>query len=234
MSQFMWVVYPYLALMIMVVGTGYRFYYRPIGWTSKSSEMLEKKFLRTGSLMFHWGFLFVLVGHIMGLIVPLWLYHMLGVPDEMYHLGAIFGGGLAGLVTTLGIVLLLIRRIANPRIRVNSTTSDYVALIALLIVLSLGTAQTIVGSALFGPYEYRATVGPWFREFITLHPDPSLMAGVPLLLKLHIISAFGLFAISPFTRLVHLWSFPYQFLGRPPILYRSRVRYRKAPVGPRN
>ncbi len=234
MSQFLWVVYPYLALMVMIVGTGYRFYYRPIGWGSKSSEMLEKQFLRTGSLLFHWGMVLVIIGHIMGLLVPLWFYHALGVPDEFYHMGAVFGGGVAGLVTTIGVILLLVRRTGNARVRANSDVSDYVTLVALLIVLSLGTAQTIVGTALFGPYEYRASVGPWFRQFVTLHPDPSLMATVPLLLKAHILCAFGLFAISPFTRLVHLWSYPFVYLRRAPIQYRSRTRYRKSPVGPEN
>ncbi len=233
MAQFWWVIYPYVAFMIMVVGTAYRFYYRPVGWGSKSSEMLEKKALRAGSLLFHWGMVFVILGHVMGLLIPIWFYHALGVRDELYHFGAIIGGGLAGLITIAGVVLLLVRRIGNRRVRVNSDVSDYVALIALFVVLFLGTTETIVVNLVQGPYEYRTTIGPWFRQFITLHPDPTLMLGVPILLKIHIVSAFTLFAISPFTRLVHLWSFPFVYLRRAPLQYRSRTRYRKAPVGRR-
>lgn len=233
MAQFLWVIYPYLALMILIVGTFSRFYYRPVAWGSKSSEMLEKKLLRVGSLMFHWGILAVVMGHVMGILIPIQFYHAIGVPDELYHLGAAAGGGLAGVVTEIGVIILLVRRIGNPRVRINSNAGDFISLWALFIVILLGTSQTF-NSALFSPYEYRTSVGPWFRGLITLHPDASLMGGVPLLLQIHILSTFALYAIMPFTRFVHIWSFPWKFPFRAPIQYRSRVRYRKAPVGPRD
>jgi nitrate reductase gamma subunit len=233
MTQFLWVIYPYLALMILIVGTFARFYFRPIAWGSKSSEMLEKKQLRVGSIMFHYGILAVLGGHIMGIIIPLAFYHAIGLPDEIYHKFAGIAGGLAGVVTEIGVIILLVRRIGNRRVRINSDVGDFVSLWALLIVIALGTSQTFT-SLLSNPYDYRPTVGPWFRGLITLHPDSSLMASVPLLLQIHILSTFILYAIMPFTRFVHIWSFPWKFLFRAPIQYRSRIRYRKAPVGPRD
>jgi nitrate reductase gamma subunit len=48
------------------------------------------------------------------------------------------------------------------------------------------------------------------------------MAGAPLVYQLHSASAWLLFALWPFSRLVHVWSLPWQYIGRPYILYRRR------------
>lgn len=222
MAQFWWVIYPYAALAVCITGTVYRFVYGRRGWGSKSSEILEKRWLRAGSLLFHWGILFVIGGHAMGLLIPLRVYEALGVSTEAYHLLADVAGGLAGLSATAGCLILLLRRIFNKRVRRNSTPSDFVALILLLLVIGLGTAQTVIYNNVVGPYEYRLTVGPWTRGVILLHPDPQRMAGVPLLLKIHVALTFLLFAVSPFTRLVHVWSAPLRYPTRAPIQYRAR------------
>lgn len=224
-AQFVWGIFPYICFAVMIVGTIYRYQSDQLGWGSKSSEMLEKKWLIIGSMLFHIGIFFVLAGHIMGLLVPLQAYTAIGVSPELYHLGAMIGGGLAGLVAFAGISILLYRRIANTRVRLNSDISDYVSDGLLWIVILLGLAFTVGYSALYGPYEYRATVGPWIRGVLTLHPDIALMAGVPLLLQVHIVLAFVLFGISPFTRLVHMYSYPLAYLTRAPIQYRARYGY---------
>lgn len=225
MGQFWWVIYPYLALAVMVVGTIYRYIYNPLGWGSKSSELLEKRWLRPGSLLFHWGILFVAGGHVIGLLIPKQVHEWLGVSDELYHLSADVLGGLAGFAAWLGVVILLLRRIFNRRVRLNSTPSDYVVLVLLFVVITLGDVVTIGHNNVYGPYEYRDTVGPWVRGLLTLHPDVGLMAQVPLLLQIHVIAAFALFAVSPFSRLVHAWSAPITYPMRAPIQYRSRTRY---------
>ncbi len=226
MAQFLWVIFPYLSIVVLITGTIYRYSYNQMLWGSKSSEILEKRLLRWGSLLFHWGIIFVFFGHVMGLIIPLQVYQFFGIPSEFYHMNAEIFGGLAGLSVWIGVLLLLIRRIGNKRIRMNSTPSDFVALIMLFIVVSLGLYVTIIYNTIHGPYEYRTTVAPWFRGIMTLHPDAAHMVHVPLILQLHAISAFLLFAISPFTRLVHIWSAPIAYITRAPILYRSRVQYR--------
>lgn len=227
MSQFLWVVFPYLTLSVMIIGMLYRFVYNPRGWGSKSSEILEKKWLRWGSLMFHWGILCVIAGHVMGLLIPISVYQALGVSTEFYHTNADIFGGLAGLVTTAGIVILLARRTFNARVRRNSSASDFVALVLLLIVVGLGVLVTVGYNNIYGPYEYRLSVGPWVRQLIVLHPNASLMKGVPTLLQIHIVSSFALFAVWPFTRLVHVFSVPIRYPFRAPMQYRSRVRYRE-------
>ncbi|MCL6548113.1 MAG: respiratory nitrate reductase subunit gamma [Alicyclobacillus sp.] len=222
MEQFWWVIFPYASLAVCITGTLYRFVCGQRGWGSKSSEILEKRWLRAGSLLFHWGILFVIGGHVMGLLVPLRVYEAVGVPSEAYHLVANVAGGLAGLSATAGCLILLLRRIFHRRVRINSTPSDFVALTLLFLVVALGTAQTVVYNNLVGSYEYRLTVGPWTRGLLLLHPNPALMAAVPLALKIHVALTFLLFAVSPFTRLVHVWSAPLRYPTRAPIQYRAR------------
>jgi nitrate reductase gamma subunit len=48
------------------------------------------------------------------------------------------------------------------------------------------------------------------------------MAGAPLSYQIHASLAWLLYAIRPFSRLVHVRSYPFEYLGRPFLLYRSR------------
>ena len=225
LTTFTWGIFPYICLVVMIVGALYRYQSDQLHWTSKSSEILEKKLLTVGSMLFHVGILFVFAGHVAGLLVPEEFYNSLGISSELYHGGAIMLGGLSGLIALAGISILLYRRIANPRIRMNSDISDYVSDGFLWVVIFLGLAFTLGYSLIHGPYEYRETVGPWIRSVLVLHPDVSLMAGVPVLLQVHIALAFALFGISPFTRLIHIYSIPFAYLTRAPLLYRARYGY---------
>ena len=237
-TAFTWGIFPYICLAVMLVGTLYRYQSDQLGWGSKSSELLEKQLLTAGSMLFHIGIFFVLVGHIAGLLVPMAFYTALGIAAELYHTAAVALGGLSGLMAFAGISILLYRRIANARVRRNSDVSDYVSDGLLWFVILLGLGFTLGYSTLYGPYEYRATVGPWIRSVVTLQPDVALMAGVPLLLQVHIALAFLLFAISPFTRLIHMYSLPIGYLARAPLLYRARYGYgysatiQRAPIRP--
>lgn len=230
LSAFTWGVFPYICLTIMIVGGLYRYQTDQLRWGSKSSEIMEKKLLTTGSILFHVGILFVFAGHVAGLLVPIQFYNALGISSELYHGAAIALGGLSGLVALAGISILLYRRIANARVRRNSDFSDYVADWMLWLVIALGLAFTLGYGLIYGPYEYRVTVGPWIRSVLMLHPDIALMAGVPLLLQVHIALAFALFGISPFTRLIHIYSIPTGYIMRAPLLYRARGGYGARPA----
>ena len=227
MAQFWWIIYPYLCLMIMLVGSLYRFNYNTIRWGSQSSELLEQKALKWGSLFFHWGILFVLFGHVLGLLIPMRVYTALGITPEFYHFNAILFGGIVGVIAWIGNIILILRRIGSSRIRANAHVADYVTLFTLFLVITTGVSITLLYDEFVNRYEYRATVGPWFRQLFVLHPNATLMMHIPLIFKVHIILSFFLFAISPFTRLVHVWSYPFRYIGRPPIQYRSRLRYRR-------
>ncbi len=225
LTSFIWGTFPYMCLVVMVVGTIYRYQSDQLRWGSKSSELLEKRLLTLGSMLFHIGILFVFMGHVAGLLVPVEFYNAIGISSELYHGAAIALGGLSGLFALVGISILLYRRIANARVRMNSDISDYVSDGLLWVVIFLGLAFTLGYSILHGSYEYRVTVGPWIRSVLMLHPDIALMAHVPVLLQVHIVLAFLLFGISPFTRLIHIYSFPIAYLTRAPLQYRARYGY---------
>ncbi len=229
MTQFWWIIYPYLALVAMILGSVYRYAHNPMSWGSRSSELLEKRWLRWGSQLFHWGILLVIVGHVMGLLVPMSAYQTMGISAHFYHENADILGAIAGLMTWVGLVILLLRRLGNIRVRRNSSVSDLVSLSLLFVVVTTGNYLTIVRNNIVGPYEYRATVGPWVRGLFVFHPNATLMTHVPVIFQVHIILAFLLFAIWPFTRLVHVFSLPLAHLRRAPIQYRDREQYRSYP-----
>lgn len=222
-----WGVFPYICLVVMIVGTIYRYQSDQLRWTSKSSELLEKKLLIIGSVSFHIGILFVFVGHVLGLLIPVGVYNALGISSEAYHAGAIILGGLSGLVALIGISILLYRRIAVECVRMDTDISDYVSDALLWLVIVTGLIFTLGYNLINGSYEYRVTVGPWIRSILALHPDVALMAGVPLVLQIHTALALLLFGISPFTRLIHIYSFPFAYLARAPLLYRARYGYER-------
>lgn len=222
-EQFLWVIFPYIVITVFLAGHIYRFNGNPFSWTSKSSELLEKRVLRWGSLMFHWGIVFVFLGHVAGLLVPLSFYRALGVPDEVYHGMAVGAGGVAGFVTAAGALILLIRRWQVLRIRRTSSTGDWVALVLLVCAVFTGMAATLGNAAGHSGFDYRTTISPWIRGVLLFHPNASLMHTVPWLFKMHILTVLSLFAVWPFTRLVHVFSLPLGYLWRSYVVYRRRV-----------
>lgn len=223
MLQFLWVIFPYLMITIFIVGHIYRYNVDQLSWTAKSSEFLEKKTLKWGSMFFHIGILLVSVGHIVGLLVPKSLLESFGVSESMYHSGAVYVGGLAGIITLIGILILLNRRLTNKRVRITSDTSDIITLILIFLIIIVGIYNTVIGTRLHPNFDYRETISPWFRGLLTFVPNPSLMRGVPLGFQLHILISFALIGIWPFTRLVHVWSVPLTYFKRRYIIYRKRA-----------
>ncbi len=218
----LWVALPYAAMAVFVVGHIWRYRYDKFGWTTRSSQTYENRLLRWGSPMFHFGILMVLVGHVVGLLVPReWLY-AIGIDEHMYHLGATVLGTFAAVLTLLGLGILIYRRRTVGPVFLATTPMDKVMYVFLGVTLLLGTAATFAHQILGGGYNYRETISPWVRSILLFQPQPELMAGAPLLFQLHALSATLLFVLWPFTRLVHVFSAPVQYLFRPYIVYRSR------------
>jgi nitrate reductase gamma subunit len=220
-ENFFWISFPYIMLTMFVVGHFYRYHTDQFGWSAKSSEFLEKDKLKWGSVLFHYGIVFVFFGHVAGVLIPLWVYEALRVTDHMYHFGALWIGGLAGIITLIGVLLLMIRRFTVKRIFINSTFRDVLVLVLLVLVIVSGFVNTIWYTGRGIAFEYRATIGPWFRSILSLSPMPKLMLEAPIGFKIHIVSAFLLFGIWPFTRLVHVWSLPLEYLTRKFVVYRA-------------
>jgi nitrate reductase gamma subunit len=223
MSTFLWVIFPYLCLATFVVGHYWRYRYDKFGWTTRSSQLYESRLLRIGSPLFHFGILLVFVGHVGGLVIPEQWTEAVGVSEGLYHFNALLFGGLAGVCTLVGILILVYRRRRTGPVFMATTKNDklmYVFLVA-AIVLGLWTTLVSVGAG-SEAHNYRETVSPWFRSVFLLQPDVAAMEEAPIQFHVHAIVGMLLFALWPFTRLVHAFTAPLHYLFRPYIVYRSR------------
>ena len=217
----LWVVFPYVCLTVFVVGHLWRYRYDKFGWTTRSSQLYENRLLRLGSPLFHFGILFVLGGHVMGLGIPKSWTSAVGISEGAYHFMAVSIGAIAGFCTLVGMSILIYRRRTVGPVFSATTRMDKTMYVFLATVILLGLANTVVANV-FGEYDYREGVSVWFRGIFRFSLHPELMAVAPIGFQLHAIAAFALFALWPFTRLVHVFSAPVGYLNRPYIVYRSR------------
>lgn len=222
MHTLIWAVLPYVALTLLIAGTVWRYRYDKFGWTTRSSQVYESKLLNIASPAFHYGILFVLVGHVMGLFVPESWTDAVGLKEHGYHLLSLFGGTAAGLLAVAGIALLLYRRRTNTPVFRATTRNDKLMYAVLLAAIIMGMWAKLTNSSVSSGYNYRETIAPWARSIFTFQPDVDAMVGVPLTFQLHAVIGMTLIALVPFTRLVHMFSAPVQYLFRPYVVYRSR------------
>ena len=221
LNQFVWVIYPYLCLAIFVIGHIARYKYDQFSWTAKSSEMIEKKRLKWGSLLFHLGIIPVFFGHVVGLLIPANWLEAIGVNNHIYHIGAVYIGSVFGIITLIGMLLLTLRRLSIKNVRRLSSFSDIFVNIVLLIILIMGCYSTLVTNAIQPEFDYRQTIAIWFRHLFMFSPNAELMLNVPWSFKLHILLGSTVFGCWPFTRLVHVWSVPLSYMNRRYIVYRK-------------
>jgi len=219
----LWGALPYVILLVLVGGTIWRYRYDQFGWTTRSSQLYESRLLRIGSPMFHFGLLVVLGGHLMGLLIPK-AWTDLVVSQETYHLVALTAGTIAGVATLLGIGLLIYRRRTTGPVFLATTNNDKLMYVVLVAAIVFGMIATLTGSYTPSGVEvnYRETVSVWFRSLIILQPDVAAMTAATWQFKVHILVGLGLFALVPFSRLVHAFTAPVHYLFRPYIVYRSR------------
>ena len=220
-NQFLWVIFPYICMVVFIVGHIFRYRNDKFGWTAKSSEFIEKKQLMIGSVLFHIGIIPVIGGHVVGLGVPKEWTQALGVSDHLYHTGAIWIGGFFGFVTLAGMLILTARRFMLKNVRKLSSASDLIVNTLLLLIVFLGIYSVVATTATQPDFDYRDNISIWFRSLLILRPEANLMSVVPVAFQLHVLSGFLIFAMWPFTRLVHVWSVPLNYVGRSYILYRK-------------
>ncbi len=158
----------------------------------------------------------MLLGHIVGLVIPASVLVALGISVKVHEEIAVYLGSVFGVLAIIGLVGLVIRDYSIPRVRATLRPSDHIAYVLLLLVVGLGVYNTLM----IHP-EFETTVAPWLQSVLIFNPNPSLMTNIPLALQIHIILSMILFIIWPFSRLVHVWSFPITYLWRPYIVYRS-------------
>jgi nitrate reductase gamma subunit len=204
MNNFLWAVFPYICFTLFFSVPLIRMIFRPYGWTTRASGLFDGRMLGLASLLFHWGILLVLFGHVAG-----WIGGLSGLGGwvAVFYWTALVGG----LATIAGSVLLLWRRFAIPEVRAMSQTEDYIILIFLIAILALGLYQVLV-DRIFG---LAYTAAPWFASIWAFSPQPELMASSSLVTKLHIFLALLFFAYFPFTKMVHFWALPINYFVRP-------------------
>jgi nitrate reductase gamma subunit len=228
----LWVVLPYVSITVFVVGHVWRYRHDQFGWTSRSTQLLENRLLRWGNPLFHYGALAAIGWHVLGILIPASLTQRIGISETAYHLVSVSAGTVAWAAVIAGLLILAYRRLTVARVRVTTTRVDLLTFGLLFVVIALGIWETFGINLLQGGYDYRSTVAVWFRGIFTFDPQTSLMTSAPLVFQLHAISAWFLFALWPFSRLVHAWSIPLTFLGRAQILYRSALPAGRTRGGP--
>ena len=223
-EMFLWVAFPWLRIVAFVIGVFWRWRTDQFGWTTHSSQIYESRLLRLSSPLFHWGMMFVIIGHIMGLAIPKAFTRAVGVSDHAYHLIATIPGTIADIAVVLGLIGLIYRRVVHRSVFLSTSSSDKVMYVLLAAAIATGSIATVSLQVFGGAhgYDYRETISPWLRQLFILNPNPELMADVPWQFKLHIIAGFTLLAVWPFTRLVHAFSAPVGYVTRPYVVYRSR------------
>src|SRR5512139_3261536 len=220
--------YPYLAVTVLVVGSIFRFDANQFGWRSQSSQFLRKRQMMIGSNLFHMGILVLLMGHFIGLLTPINVFDALGVSHSFKQTAALVVGGIAGVAAFIGCTLLLHRRLFDARIRKSSSWGDILVLVLLWVQLTLGILTTFWTIEHLDGSEMVKFMS-WANAILTLDPAaPQMIQDAALVYKLHIILGLTLFLITPFTRLVHIWSAPIWFLLRPGYQIVRTRRSRKA------
>jgi len=220
---FLFQVFPYIAVVIFLLGCVLRFDRDPYSWRTKSSQLLRRKQLILGSVLFHVGILVILAGHAVGLLTPISVFEAMGISHGAKQVLAIVAGGIAGVFCLIGLLLLLHRRLYDPRIRKNSSFADIAVLVLLLAQLLLGLMTIPVSLNHLDGHEMVKFMS-WAQHIVTFRGGAHLfLMDVALVFKLHITLGLFLLVVFPFTRLVHALSAPLGYVARPYQIVRKRA-----------
>lgn len=220
---FLFQIYPYIAIIVFLLGCVLRFDRDPYSWRTKSSQLLRRKQLIVGSILFHLGILTILAGHFVGLLTPIAVFDALGIPHGAKQILAITAGGIAGVFCLIGLCLLLHRRLFDARIRNNSSVADILVLLLLLVQLLLGLCTIPLSMKHLDGHEMVKFMN-WAQHIVTLRGDAHVyIADVDTVFKLHITLGLTLLLVFPFTRLVHALSAPVGYIARPYQIVRKRA-----------
>jgi nitrate reductase gamma subunit len=214
MNTVLFALYPYIAIAVCVVGCWIRFDREQYTWRAGSSQLMRTRGMVIASNCFHIGILFILFGHLFGLLTPASVYHHV-ITTEQKQLLAIVSGGSFGLLCLVGLVMLLHRRITDPRVRATGTNGDLAILVLLCIQLLLGLA-TIFASLQHMDGSVMLLLAGWAQSVVTLQPAQAAayIADVHIIYKLHVFFGISIVLVFPFTRLVHIISAPIWYFGR--------------------
>ena len=223
LNMFAFGIYPYIAIAIMVIGSWIRYDREQYTWKTSSSQLLESKQLRKGSIAFHIGVLGIFLGHFFGLLMPKEIWYLFGITTQMKQMIAIVAGGIFGLICFYGLTVLIKRRLFNPRIRATSNPMDIAILFLLYAQLILGLLSITVSMGHLDGAEMLKLMA-WAQNTVTFNSVAAAEAisGVHWIFKLHVFLGMTLFVVFPFSRLVHMLSVPVQYISRQHQIVRQR------------
>lgn len=215
MHNFFFGIYPYIALSVMIIGAIARYERDPFTWKSSSSQLLRRKQLVVGSILFHVGILVIFFGHLIGLLTPIQVFDALGISHGFKQTLAVVAGGIAGIMALIGGGMLFHRRWTDPRIRKTSSFADIGILALLLVQLVLGLGTILVSVQHLDGHEMTKFMS-WALGIFTFDGQAaSYISDVAWIFKLHLFLGLTIFLLFPFTRLVHMLSVPLRYLTRP-------------------
>lgn len=217
MNEFFFGVYPYICLTIFTLGLAARYVATPGEWNARSSNLFAQKSLLTGSYLFHYAIIFAFFGHVVGLLIPQSALSLVGFNYHVHVAVAGFFGKIFALCVLAGLGILLWRRLASKEVLAETVWMDIAVILLIMWQACTGGWQDF-----FGHFDAFDTVAPWIRGVLLWQPEPQLMRQVPLALKLHVVFGLAIFAIIPFSRLVHFFSVPLTWFSAPTVRYRRR------------
>ena len=232
MHNFLFGIYPYIALSVLIIGSIARYERDPFTWKTSSSQLLRRKQLMLGSILFHVGVLIIFIGHLVGLLTPIWIFDAIGISHGAKQTLAVVAGGIAGVMALIGGLMLFHRRMTDPRLRKTSSFADIGILALLLAQLVLGIGTIFVSLQHLDGHEMTKFMA-WAQGIFTFQSDAaSHIVDVAWIFKLHLFLGLTIFLVFPFTRLVHMFSVPVRYFMRPGYqIVRSR---RTRPLSDRN
>jgi len=209
-NNFFFIAFPYVALVIFLIGSIYRYRVTRFKFSSLSSQFLESGQLFWGSVPFHWGIIILFFGHLIGFLIP---NSVLAWNSEPVRLLIIETAAfIFGLSAFIGLIILFIRRIINKRIVSVTTKMDYLIEILLLIQIFLGL--WVATGYRWGSSWFAVVLSPYLMSIFTFNPQINAVSNLPLVIQLHIINGFLIILLIPFTRLVHFLVYPLNYLWR--------------------
>lgn len=218
-------VYPYIAGTIFLVGSLIRYDREQYGWTTYSSQLLaSRRYMMWASNLWHIGVLMLFAGHFVGLLTP--VFEWLGFSPIQHQWVASSAGITFGILAMIGGIMLLLRRMLNPKVRASGRSGDMFILLWLLATLLLGllTQTVTVPDLVAGNVANMEALGSYLKGVATFQPHPALLGGIPVIYKLHMLFGMTMFLLFPFTRLVHIWTAPFNYLLRPYEVVRAKQR----------
>ena len=211
LDYFFFSAFPYMAIIVFLVGSVYRYRQKGFKVTSLSAQFLEGRQGFWGTVPFHWGILMVFLGHLVAFAFPKGVLAWNSYPVRLIvHEGLGFTFAVALLI---GLVALILRRLLHPRLKVVTTRMDLFIELVLLAQVVLGC--WIALGYRWGSSWFAADLSPYLWSILKLNPQTEAVVAMPLVIKAHIVGAFSILLIFPFTRLIHILVAPFHYLWRP-------------------